>query len=527
MFSQSYRGNKHDLGTCFPPHMDREACHPSKIIMPNKPFPILLFVLGALCCLTAANSAHAGWSEPVRISEPGGGYYPQIIAQGDTLHVIYENSRNYDKVDYLRSSDGGLTWAQRIEISDRANTSAHWNPLIVRNGIRLMAIWHTYVNQGVYHENIAYSISNNNGLAWSSPGYILDNNLQWGFTFAASASGPAVNIMAECSMINDTAYFSNIRSTNFGQSWSAPRPVFNEVFNSIPDQISFGNYVHFVWPGFFSRPGTEETYYIGSTDGGVSWGANIPLSDTDHIPSYSPSICVNERGIVRLSWMDFKYSPHISTGDIFLRSSADSGLTWSPEIQVTHNHLALRSDIVSLEDTVYLVWEDFGHENGIGGIYMAKSTDGGISWDEPYWVDGDSGWSYNPSIAASNGRAYIIWYDWQLPDSSGLYFSRWDPEPDKIIEGDTGIPEKISLSAYPNPFNSSVLISVQAQSGGFLCIYDLTGREIWRCKLDDDIKDIRWGAINKDGKGVPSGIYLARLRGDGGQSARVKLVYLK
>jgi len=51
--------------------------------------------------------ATAQWSPPVRISEPGGCLYPQILAQGDTLHVVYENQRQYDKICYVRSTDAG------------------------------------------------------------------------------------------------------------------------------------------------------------------------------------------------------------------------------------------------------------------------------------------------------------------------------------------------------------------------------------------------------------------------------------
>ncbi len=41
------------------------------------------------------NAPAQQWSPPVRI-EPGGGYYPQIMALGDTLHVVvdYRSTRH-------------------------------------------------------------------------------------------------------------------------------------------------------------------------------------------------------------------------------------------------------------------------------------------------------------------------------------------------------------------------------------------------------------------------------------------------
>lgn len=64
--------------------------------------------------------ALASWSPPVRISQPGDCWDPQIIASGDTLHVVYENTgERYDKVSYVSSTDGGETWSQPVRLSER------------------------------------------------------------------------------------------------------------------------------------------------------------------------------------------------------------------------------------------------------------------------------------------------------------------------------------------------------------------------------------------------------------------------
>ena len=81
-------------------------------------FPILIFIAAYIFLSSAARAQE--WSTPVRISEPGGCLYPQILAQGDTLHVVYENASIYDKISYVRSTDGGQTWSEYVVLSPRA-----------------------------------------------------------------------------------------------------------------------------------------------------------------------------------------------------------------------------------------------------------------------------------------------------------------------------------------------------------------------------------------------------------------------
>jgi hypothetical protein len=462
----------------------------------------------------------AGWSTPVRISEPGGGYYPQIIAQGDTLHAIYTNSRGRSKVCYLRSTNGGTTWSQQMMISDTINSGSPEYPNIILSRDRLMVLWRVYRTQGPYHENISYSISDDNGFSWSIPGYVLSNNRQWGFVYAASGEDSLINIVASCSP-NDTAAFYNVRSTNFGQNWSSPQMIFRINQSGLPDCASIGHTIHFVWDGRFDPQHHVEIYYTKSLDGGISWLPNIPLSDTDQFHSQMPSISADSFGNIGASWMDYKYSPYTMTGDILTRQSIDSGLTWGPERQATYNHFALgANDMVIDGDTIHIVWNDGSEGLNHRSIFYSRSTDNGVSWSEPYWIDGTLDDSHDPAMAISNGKAYIIWYDMQLPDSSGLYFSRYDPRPDAI--GDrviSNFPQELSLSAYPNPFNSTTTLTVEGIQHGKIEIYDITGRMV--AMLETSNCKAVW-----DASGFSSGVYFARVIGAGSAQPK-RLVLLK
>ncbi len=89
----------------------------------------------------------------------------------------------------------------------------------------------------------------------------------------------------------------------------------------------------------------------------------------------------------------------------------------------------------------------------------------------------------------------------------------------KVVEHG-GIPEKLDINVYPNPFNSAVNIS--APAGSEIGIYDLSGREIDRIASPEDIRNAVW----TPDAFLPSGIYLVRVEHNDATSAK-SVVYMK
>ena len=289
--------------------------------------------------------------------------------------------------------------------------------------------------------------------------------------------------------------------------------------------------MHLVWAGFYRSEEAGDVYYIRSTDGGVNWSPNIALSTVDEHPSEKASICVGGGADLAVCWMDFKYSPYWTTGDILMRSSTDSGLIWDPEGQATSSHYAWDSDIALTGDTIHVVWEDEGTGLAHRSIYYTRSTDGGVTWDYPYWIDQTLDDSADPALVGSNGRVYVVWTDSRPnPDTSlccGLYISHWEPEPDEVNDEQDNLPIRACLSAYPNPFNSSVAITYYNLKGGEIGIYDIQGKLIRTLKVEGgENGKIIWDACDASGKRVSSGEYFLKA-GASQNSTRLKLLYLK
>jgi hypothetical protein len=464
----------------------------------------------------AVAPARAQWTEPVRISEPGGCHYPQILAVGDTLHVVYSNNTGGTKISYVRSSDGGTTWSEYSVLSDTVNTNDTQFPRIMKYGSNLMVIWRAYFIHGVNRLNIGYSISTNNGLSWSDAAYILSPNLNHILYLSASNRGSVLNVIFSHAIGYDL-YFYNVRSSDFGQSWSEPVEIFNAAQSSLTDQVNFNDNIHFSWAGRFLWEGVWETYYMKSTDNGINWTDNSMLSENDQIISQSPAICTDQSGHLACTWWDFKYSPYQTTGDVLIRQSYNNGENWNSEDQVTAEHKAVKSDVIWIGDSLMVVWEDWRF--GLPTIYYVCSPDSMHDWSNKERLENDPEDSDNPAVAASNGKAYVVWADDRCnPDTDicgGIYFTRYDNEVGIKQEHGIILPYELSLDIYPNPFNSNVTISLKSTRGGEanLAIYDIRGRLVKTIfkggNLEKGTHKFTWDATDAKGKEVSSGLYFA------------------
>ena len=80
------------------------------------------------------------------------------------------------------------------------------------------------------------------------------------------------------------------------------------------------------------------------------------------------------------------------------------------------------------------------------------------------------------------------------------------------------IPESLSATNYPNPFNPSTVISYNLPESGFveILIFNLLGQKIKTLKNEEENygynKKVIWDGTDKNGKSVPTGIYFYQIK---------------
>ena len=115
-------------------------------------------------------------------------------------------------------------------------------------------------------------------------------------------------------------------------------------------------------------------------------------------------------------------------------------------------------------DRVYVVWQD--RRNGNDDVYLVRSNDGGLTWNDNYFVTDDPHMTWQnqvaPSVAVENLGGWVVvgWEDWRDPDHPEVY-AMWS----KYDEGETfGI--DVPVTIVPPEFRTTYRVepSLAAQT---------------------------------------------------------------
>jgi len=146
-----------------------------------------------------------------------------------------------------------------------------------------------------------------------------------------------------------------------------------------------------------------------SSDGGATWSEKIDVASSQPGAQRSPSVATDGNGTVYVVW--------VACGEmyeqIYLAKSNDSGATFTEPVGVSPPITGdqCNPDIAIAEGLIYVTWaeENITHLD----IYMARSTDGGRSFEPARRMDDSVGDSIQnfPSIAAVDNKVLIAWHD--------------------------------------------------------------------------------------------------------------------
>jgi hypothetical protein len=213
------------------------------------------------------------------------------------------------------------------------------------------------------------------------------------------------------------AYFA--RSTNGGQSWEPARAIFTErgrhvqtIANQVevlPDGtlINGFNLIHSITNRHKSRGYTVAL--LRSPDKGETWSTVIPVNrllvddvtdpDTGHdvrtgdiIPDWAVDRSGNEatRGNVYVVWMDTRFNDP-DHNDILLARSTDGGLTWDDPVVVDHTPLGVDAFTamvdVDAQGRVAVSYYDFRNDVADDDVlstdfWVTHSHDGGLTFPD-------------------------------------------------------------------------------------------------------------------------------------------------
>jgi len=463
----------------------------------------LLFVLLIFNTL----NVFAQWQTDVRLTnDPSLSYTSYnntwcIASNGNVLHVVWQDYRDGNlEIYYKRSTDGGVTWGTDVRLTNDGAFSE--NPSVAVSGQIVHVIWQDN-RQGAGNDDIFYKRSSDGGATWGAD-IQLTNDAAYSQYSSLAVSGSAVHIVWHDTRDSDYEIYYK-HSTDGGISWSADMRLTNSVGISYYPSIAVNSsLIHVVW--YDNRGGNNyHIYYKHSTDNGVSWGPDTHLSDTN---SNSADPCISVSGsLINVVWEDNRDG----NIEVYYKRSTDGGSTWGADARLTNNTADSRHpSVASSGSIVHIVWDD--NRDGYQQLYYKRSTDGGATWSADTRITNTPPFSAYPSVSLSGTAVHIVWQD-SRDGNLEIYYKR-DPtgNPAGIINIGSVIPKAFSLSQnYPNPFNPSTKIQFAVPKSSFvkMVVYDISGKEIETLvnqNLNAGEFIVDWGASN-----YSSGVYLYKI----------------
>ncbi len=478
----------------------------------------ILFIL----LITHCSLLFAQWQPALRLTNSPGQSFTSfsnakcITAAGDIVHAVwYDNRDGNNEIYYKRSTNGGGNWGADTRLTNQTAFSS--DPSIAVSGQVVHLIW---IDGRDGNPKLYYKRSSDGGLSWGA-----DTPLTSGTAVSElpSITASGQNVHAAWDDLrngNPEIYCKN--STDGGISWGADIRLSNNVHNSTHASVGVSaSTVHIVWED--SRDGNIEVYYQRSTDGGVSWGADIRLTNHPDA-SHNPSVSVSGQ-VVNVVWYDSRNN----NNNIYYKRSSDGGLSWGTDTQLSSLAGGSMYPSVTVSNSiVHLVWSG-GPGFDPAEIYYKRSTNEGLNWEADVRLTVDSAASSFPSVCVSGNSVHVLWFN-ELDFSSNaeIFYTR-NPTGNVIgiININSEIPDNFSLSQnYPNPFNPSTKIRFELPKGSFtkLIIYDVSGKEIETLvneNLHAGVYEYEWNGIS-----LPSGIYFYKFSADNFSETK-KMVLIK
>jgi len=191
----------------------------------------------------------------------------------------------------------------------------------------------------------------------------------------------------------------------FGQ-WQADQRLTNDPNESRSAQTKAvaanGPAVHVVW--FDNRDGNQEIYYKSSADTGLTWSADARLTNNAS-NSQTPRIVVSGTNL-HCVWQDNRDGNY----EVYYKRSTDSGMTWGSDTRLTSNsNWSLFPTLAVSGSGVRLLWMD--DRDGNRETYFKSSTDNGNTWSSDARLSIDADWTWSPAIAAAGDTVHAVWYE--------------------------------------------------------------------------------------------------------------------
>lgn len=357
---------------------------------------------GGAWLLLGAGLSVASAMAPSNVSRnPGDSLVPSVAVDPDGGgHVVWhDNSSGRFEIRYSRSADGGASFTPAVPLSGAGEAQV---PAIATGarGIVLVA-WEAEVGT---NRHVLFSRSGDGGKSFEpavhlTPG-VGDSR------FPAVATHGAGRVYVAWQDASGTGRRIRLRhSTDGGKTFEPVRPPVPHAVGARGPSIAVDSAgaVNLVWQGSMKEGGG--VIFARSADGGVTFSA--PRRLAPGAGERRAPVLATAGGEIYLAWRDRV----AGRWEILFSRSADGGQTFSPPLNVSRTTGLANAPAIAASGRgqITVAWQD--DRTGTPQIFVARSSDGGLTFSSPVNVSATSGFAHIPALAAGPGRVFLAWQD--------------------------------------------------------------------------------------------------------------------
>jgi hypothetical protein len=402
----------------------------------------LVIALGLLLALILVNSVpfRFGSEHYVEAENINQKYIPatsnqlSLAVSNNIIYILssgHTNSGNYE-IFFRKSTDGGNSFTKAINLSNDIWQST--SPYIFSTANNLYVI---YSDNTTGNYEIYFRKSTDGGNSFTKA-INLSNDTGLSDFPEISASGNSVYVVWVDKTLGNYEIFYR-KSTDGGNTFSKVIDLSAGVgiLSDFPEISASGNSVYVVWVDrvrdymarIVSSVGKDEIFFLKSTDGGNSFSNAINLSNDTQIAT-NPQLAINGANVY-LAWYDRDNATN--TNKIVFLKSIDGGIKFGKIVNLSNtSEFSYQPDLAACEGNVYSVWSSQVESQNFG-IFFAKSTDNGNTFNKTINISNATGFFISPKIAVSGSGScgvYIEWFDYNRGPSQ-IYFAKIE---DRVIK---------------------------------------------------------------------------------------------
>src|SRR5439155_1259339 len=182
---------------------------------------------------------------------------------------------------------------------------------------------------------------------------------------------------------------------------------------------------------------TQSDIFFTKSSDGRTWSVPVRVNnDAGGASQSEPALALDSANAIYIAWTDTRNG----NNDVFFSKSTDGGLSFSANVRVNDVTTNSQSEPALAVDPVnphlgHVVWPDFRNANTQPDIYATRSTNAGASFAANVKVNDDLGavTQWGPSLAANGGKIVTVWADartsgstsWDIYDSSSTDGLTW------------------------------------------------------------------------------------------------------